>query len=415
MLGIWPSGDFRGHPSNPTLTHILALLVVAGAIFAAVMAWRRGRLEVVVALATGVFACLVYVERASPWVAGKALASASPLVLGIGLAGVAVVIESGRRIEGGVVLAVLGAAVLWSTTLQYRAVHLAPGARLAELADDRLQVLRPRPRAADGVRVVWRSSLPPRARRPDGERTARRPDQAPSHPGLRPGDTSGGACNGVSPDVDEIRLDALLPFKHARHSPDRYREQTTVRVPPRLVGALLRRLAEESGAAADHRARISRKSFPARCSPGLQDGDAARTPAAAAHTVSSRRCTAREVTVITPRRAHRGPEALRYHYGEPHGLVHGRKAYTLNLPFTVGADGTYGVWVGGSFSSDLLRSSTDTKSVSSGTRASGPATSSTSDRAHLAPGTPHARDQAQRPGLGSGQRLRSSRSGSARL
>ncbi len=74
MLGIWPSGDFRGHPSHPTLTHILALLVAAGAIFAVVMAWRRGRLEVVVALATGVIACLVYVERASPWVAGKALA-----------------------------------------------------------------------------------------------------------------------------------------------------------------------------------------------------------------------------------------------------------------------------------------------------------------------------------------------------
>ncbi|MFI5042335.1 MAG: hypothetical protein ACHQNA_10885, partial [Acidimicrobiales bacterium] len=133
LLGIWPSGDFRNPPSNPTLTHILALVVVAGAILAVVTAWRRGRLEVVLALATGVFACLVYVERASPWVAGKALASASPLVLGVGLAGVAVVIESGRRVEGGVVLAVLGAAVLWSTATQYHAVLVAPSARLSEL------------------------------------------------------------------------------------------------------------------------------------------------------------------------------------------------------------------------------------------------------------------------------------------
>jgi len=40
-------------------------------------------------------------------------------------------------------------------------------------------------------------------------------------------------------------------------------------------------------------------------------------------------------------------------YGEPYGLKHSTQAYTLTLPFTVKADGTYGVWVGGSFSSTL--------------------------------------------------------------
>src|SRR5579871_2768854 len=67
LFGIWPSGDFRNPPSHPAVIHILAAVVALGAIYAAVMAWRSRRLEVVVALATAVFACLVYVERASPW------------------------------------------------------------------------------------------------------------------------------------------------------------------------------------------------------------------------------------------------------------------------------------------------------------------------------------------------------------
>ena len=82
----------------------------------------------------------------SPWVGGKALASASPLVLTLALAGVAAHFERGRRLEGGMVAVIIAAAVLWSNALQYHAVDLAPSGILSELADDRRPLRRPRAR-----------------------------------------------------------------------------------------------------------------------------------------------------------------------------------------------------------------------------------------------------------------------------
>jgi hypothetical protein len=352
MIGIWPSGDFRNQPSNPTVTHILAVLVVAGAILAAVVAWRRGRLEVVLALATGVFACVVYVERASPWVAGKALASSSPLVLGIGLAGVAVVIESGRRIEGGVVLAVLGAAVLWGTTMQYHAVLLAPGARLAELETIGSKFSGQGPALLTeyesyGARHFLRGLD---AQTPSGLRVD--PIRLRNTP-ICQGDTSGGACNGVSPDIDEIQLGAIRPFKTliirrtgtASRPPSAYRLAWSGRYydvwqrrpgPWRII---------------THYSLGSR--FQPAAVPDCKVVMRLASQAAAVHGVLAT-VYRPQVTVIKPN----GKVAVPKHfglYGEPLaiGLVYKTSAYTKRLPFTVTSDGKYGVWVGGSFSSNL--------------------------------------------------------------
>jgi hypothetical protein len=59
-----------------------------------------------------------------------------------------------------------------------------------------------------------------------------------------------------------------------------------------------------------------------------------------------------EVTVLN-RFGQSGVPKHFYSYGEPPDLVYRTNKYRLNLPFTVRSDGTYGVWVGGSFSSAL--------------------------------------------------------------
>ena len=133
-FGIWPSGDFRVAPHNLDVTRALVALAAAAAVFACVVAVRRRAVELPTAIASAVFACVVYLGLGSPWIGGKALAPASPIVLAAAFAGAAAVYERGRRVEaiaGGVVL--LG-ALLWSNALQYRDVDLAPSSRLAELA-----------------------------------------------------------------------------------------------------------------------------------------------------------------------------------------------------------------------------------------------------------------------------------------
>ncbi len=353
MFGIWPSGDFRNSPSNPTVTHILVVLVAAGAIFAAVMAWRRGRLEVVLALATGVFACLVYVERASPWVAGKALASSSPLVLGVGLAGVAVVIESGRRIEGAVVLVVLGAAVLWGTTMQYHAVVLAPGARLAELE-------------TIGAKFSGKGPALLTEYESYGARHFLRGLDAQSASGLRvdpiklrhapycgPDDTSGGACNGVSPDIDEIQLSAIRPFKTLIIR----RTGTASRPPSAYHLAWSGRYYDVWQKNPGPWRIITHDSLGSRLQPAAVPDCKVVTQlahqATAAHGVLATVYRPPAVVIMPNGTVGTPKHFIPLDYGELYGLRHKGSAYTLRLPFKVTSDGKYGVWVGGSFSSNL--------------------------------------------------------------
>ena len=102
FFGIWPTGDFRLEPDSMDVTHLLIGLVVAAAFLGLWLAWRRG--------AHGL---LVYTCGAT--------------------AGGGMVIESGRRIEGALVLVAVAGGVLWSNALAYQDVTLAPRERLAEL------------------------------------------------------------------------------------------------------------------------------------------------------------------------------------------------------------------------------------------------------------------------------------------
>jgi hypothetical protein len=349
--GIWWSGDFRTATSHPTVTHLLVALVAGAAIFASVMAWRRGRLEVVVALATAVFACVVYVERASPWVAGKALASASPLVLGIGLAGVAVAIEAGRRVEervvGGVVLAAIGVAVLWGNAMQYRGVVLAPSARLMELEKI-------------GQKYSGKGPALLTEYEPYAARHFLRGIDADTTSGLRYhvikllhacDPTTGGACNGSSPDLDEIQLDQVLQFPMliTRQSGTASRPPSAYRLAWSGRYYDVWRRNPQAATILSH-LRLGTRFQPA----GVPDCKTVKQLAgvAAAHHGVLATVFRPEDIVIKPN----GQIGDLKHfgaYGEPYGELNKTKPYKLKLPFTVTSDGKYGVWVGGSFSSTL--------------------------------------------------------------
>jgi len=351
VLGIWPSGDFRDPPSHLTVTHLLAALVLLAAIVAVVTAWRRGRWEVVVALASGVFACLVYVERASPWVAGKALASASPLVLGVGLVGAAVAIEGGRRVQGvvlapiaAVVLAAIAAGVLWSTTMQYRGVLLAPSGRLMELEKI-------------GTKFAGKGPALLTEFEPYAARHFLRALDAETTSGLRVHQmylrNGGEAGNGTSPDVDEIRLDQVLLF------PTLITRRTGVasRPPSAYYLAWSGRYYDVWRRTPGAAAIISHLSLGSRLQPaGVPDCKAVMhlaSLASAAHGVLAT-VFRPEAIVIQPSGVIGVPKHFIPHdYGELYGLVHKTNAYKKILPFTVRSGGKYKVWVGGSFSSTL--------------------------------------------------------------
>jgi hypothetical protein len=69
----------------------------------------------------------------SPWVDGKALATASPVFILGGMAGAGALFSRRRRVEGVVLMVAILGGVLWSDALAYRDVSLAPRPQLSEL------------------------------------------------------------------------------------------------------------------------------------------------------------------------------------------------------------------------------------------------------------------------------------------
>ena len=133
IFGVWLTGDFRVQPASMGLTELLVLVVLVGAVGGVVLAVRARRPSVpvfaVMSLLVGVLSVF-----GNAWLEGKALAVASPAMLlaaGVAFAWVA---ESGRRLEGISLTALIGAGLLVSTTMAYREVFLAPADRMQELS-----------------------------------------------------------------------------------------------------------------------------------------------------------------------------------------------------------------------------------------------------------------------------------------
>ncbi len=133
LVGIWPSTDFRVEPDEARATIVLVGVALAACAFGGVVAYRRRAWRLLVLLGTMVAGALVFVLASGPWIEGKALATASPVVLLVALVGGAALLETGRVVEGALVLAALIGGVAWSNVLASEEPFLAPRGQLAEL------------------------------------------------------------------------------------------------------------------------------------------------------------------------------------------------------------------------------------------------------------------------------------------
>lgn len=133
VFGIWPNGDFRLDPHQLTTTYVLVGVVGIAGLVGLGLAIRARSFALVIYLGAAILTSLAIFVIGSPWVGGKALATASPAIPIVAAAGGAALWAAGRRVVGALLIAVLAVGVLWSNALAYRDVSLAPRAQLAEL------------------------------------------------------------------------------------------------------------------------------------------------------------------------------------------------------------------------------------------------------------------------------------------
>jgi hypothetical protein len=133
VAGIWPAGDFRADPSELAPAYVLIVVALIAAVAGLTLAWRARAWGVLAYAGTALGAGLIIYLIGSPWVEGKALATASPAIpLAASLTG-AWLLGCGRRVEGAVLLAAIAGGILWSNALAYRDLNLAPRDQLVEL------------------------------------------------------------------------------------------------------------------------------------------------------------------------------------------------------------------------------------------------------------------------------------------
>jgi hypothetical protein len=134
VFGVWPAGDFRNDPVDATATGLLIALAAGATLAGLYLAWRARAWSLLVYVTGTVLACAAIVVFGSPWVGGKAMATASPAIPLAAAAGAAAIWARGGRLTGGLLLVAIATGILWSNALAYRDVNLAPRDQLAELA-----------------------------------------------------------------------------------------------------------------------------------------------------------------------------------------------------------------------------------------------------------------------------------------
>ena len=339
-FGIWPSGDFRMSPHDLDVARVLVALAAAAAAVALVVAIRRRSFPLPIALGAAAFACAVYVGLGSPWIGGKALASASPIVLAVALAGAAVVFETGRRVEAIVVVVVLLGGLLWSNALQYRDVDLAPNARLAELATIGHRFSGQGPTLLTGYEPYGARHF---LRGMDAEAASELRRRAVD---LRAGGT---AATGVSPDLDELTLASVLAYRTlvlprsgvASRPPSVYVPVWTGRFyqvwqRPSYAGSIIEHL-----------------SIGSRLQPAAVPSCAALVTLArlAAAENGELAAVGRPPAVVIETDGKVGQPSSFGEYGESPESIYLTAPYSSTASFSVPTGARYGVWVGGSFKS----------------------------------------------------------------
>lgn len=137
IVGIWTSGDFRVAPDSAFATNALIVLAVLAAAGALIAALRRDRRELALYVLCSLVGALIVFWVASPWLGGKALASASPAIAFAALLGCAMALTASsgwRRALAALAGLAIAGGIVWSDVLGYHDVSLAPRAQFAELA-----------------------------------------------------------------------------------------------------------------------------------------------------------------------------------------------------------------------------------------------------------------------------------------
>jgi hypothetical protein len=337
-FGIWLNGDFRLHSQDLEVTWVLAAVVAAAALVAFTTAIRKRAWELPIALATAAFACAIYVGAGSPWIAGKALASASPIVLAAAVAGAALFFESGRRVEAVVALGLILTGVLWSNVLQYRDVDLAPSARLSDLA-------------AIGQRFVGQGPTLLTEYEAYGARHFLRGMDAEAASELRTRlvslRTGGVAASGVSPDIDEIALTSILPYRTLV-----LRRSGVGSRPPSIFRPVWRgRYYDVWQRSGDPSPIIEHLSLGSRLQPAAvpRCSDVLRLARVAAAQNGMLAAVERPAAIVIEPDGSAGPSSSFGAYGEDPKALYLTRPYSLLTGFSVSKTATYGVWVGGSF------------------------------------------------------------------
>jgi hypothetical protein len=345
VFGVWLHGDFRTPPKAVDHTYALIAIVAVAAIIGVALAWRRKAWGFLLAVSTATFAAVFYVGLASPWVGDKALASSSPVVLAVALVGAAAVFEGGRRVEGAVAAAFIVGGVLSSNALQYHDVFLAPSSRLAELA-------------SIGHRFSSQGPALMTEYEEYGSRHFLRTLDAEGAGELRRHfdylRTGGTAAKGVSPDIDELQLASVLYYRTLvlRRSGVGSRPPSTYRLVwsgryyevwqrPENAPAILEHLSLGS--------RLQPAAVPS-CADVLR-----LAHLAAADNGELAAVERPPAIVIEPDGTIGAPTSFDADGEDPH-VLYPYGPITLNLRFTVSQAATYGVWIGGSFRSELIAS-----------------------------------------------------------
>jgi hypothetical protein len=204
LFGIWPSGDFRVHPHDSAPAYVLIAVVIAAGVVGIWWAWERAAWELIAYVVIAHLGCALFIAISSPWVAGKTLAMASPAALAAAVGGCAAGLAHKRVVEAALAALAIAAGVLWSNTLQYHDVLLAPRGQLHELETIGHDFAGQGPALMTtyepyGVRHFLRRLDPEGA-----SELRRRFDYL----------TNGSVLNkGESADIDRIRLDGLLVYR----------------------------------------------------------------------------------------------------------------------------------------------------------------------------------------------------------
>ena len=149
-VGIWLTADFRYSPEYPVATTVLIIIAVALAAVGLVAAVRERSWALPLLVGSNLLVLAYSQVSGGAWLAGKAMAVASPAILAAALAGAAAIgrrlrplapdpatssapVARGWRVCAAGLAAAVILGVLWSNALAYKSVWLAPAAQQAEL------------------------------------------------------------------------------------------------------------------------------------------------------------------------------------------------------------------------------------------------------------------------------------------